>query len=401
MTRQTKILILTADAGFGHRAAANAVAAALADRYGDACDTLIANPMNDPRTPAALRLTQSEHDVMSQQLPQVYELGYRVSDRAVSISALEAALIAMLYGAMRDVVEQFGPDVVVSTHPAYQAAIAAVFAMNRHYVPLLLVVTDLAAVHGLWFNDDVDMCLVPTQVAAARASQLGIPVERVEVTGLPVSPMFAQPVIKSELRAELGWANDRYLVLFAGSKRARKLEPLADVLNHSGLPIQLALVTGGDEFLLESWRNVEWHLPARVYGFVDNMPSMIRAADLIMCKAGGLITSESMAAGLPMLLAEVLPGQEAGNAEYVVRGGAGELVADGIEALKVICHWLERDGSLLTERAANARRLGRPGAAARVAELAWEAAHEEMKPRKHKFLDQVSTLRDILKQRTQ
>jgi len=400
MTRQTKILILTADAGFGHRAAANAVAAALADRYGDACDTLIANPMNDPRTPAALRLTQSEHDVMSEQLPQVYDLGYRVSDRTVSIGAVETALIAMLYGAVRDVVEKFKPDAVVSTHPAYQAAIAAGFALNRHYIPLLLVVTDLAAVHGLWFNDDVDLCLVPTHVAAARAVQLGIPAESVEVTGLPVNPLFAQPVDKAALRAELGWSHDRRLVLFAGSKRAHKLEPVADVLNHSGLPIHLAMVAGGHEALLESWRGVEWHLPASVYGFVDNMPSMIRAADLIVCKAGGVITSESMAAGLPMLLTEIMPGQEAGNAEYVVRGGAGELVSDGVEALRVICHWLEREGSLLAERAANSRRLGHPEAAGRVAELTWEAAHQGPKPRKHKFLDQVGTLRDILKQRT-
>ena len=47
---------------------------------------------------------------------------------------------------------------------------------------------------------------------------------------------------------------------------------------------------------------------------------------MILTKAGGLITSESLAAGLPMLLCDVLPGQEEGNAKVVEDGGAGKLL---------------------------------------------------------------------------
>jgi UDP-N-acetylglucosamine:LPS N-acetylglucosamine transferase len=70
----------------------------------------------------------------------------------------------------------------------------------------------------------------------------------------------------------------------------------------------------------------------------------------------------------------VIPGQETGNAEYVVSGNAGVLARNPIEVLETMCHWLEKDRSLYRQQAENARRLGFPRAAYDVAELAWEAA---------------------------
>jgi 1,2-diacylglycerol 3-beta-galactosyltransferase len=93
-----------------------------------------------------------------------------------------------------------------------------------------------------------------------------------------------------------------------------------------------------------------------------------------MCKAGGLIVTEALACGLPLLLIDVLPGQEAGNADYVVQGGAGELAQDPVAALEILYHWFEKDAALLAERAEHARRLGRPRAAHEVAAHAWAAA---------------------------
>ncbi len=111
----------------------------------------------------------------------------------------------------------------------------------------------------------------------------------------------------------------------------------------------------------------------------------MQAADFIVCKAGGLIVSESLAIGLPLLLVEAIPGQETGNAEYVVQGGAGALVEDAPEALKTVFHWLNHEGAELKERAANAKHLGAPNAAARVADLACEAARLGPNRSKHRF----------------
>ena len=391
-----KVLILTADAGFGHRVAANSIAAALTERYGDRCDALVINPMDDDRAPALLRRAQSDYDRIARESPDLYRLSYQASDGMVSISLLEQALITMLYSTLRDLLTAQQPDAIITTYPLYQAPLAAVFALKNHYVPLLTVITDLVTVHGVWFNDEVDLCLAPTEAVRARAIESGLPPERIEVCGLPVSPALARTVDKAALRAALGWPTDRFVALLQGSKRVTRLEPVADILNHSGLPLALALVSGGDDALLARWQTADWHLPAYVYGFVHNMAQFMQAADLIVCKAGGLIVSEALAAGLPLVIVEAIPGQETGNADLVVEGGAGEFPPDPAAALATICHWLDRDATLLAEHAGRARRLGRPQACYRVADLAWLAAQREPQRREHRLLGYVPFLRRLL-----
>jgi 1,2-diacylglycerol 3-beta-galactosyltransferase len=60
-----------------------------------------------------------------------------------------------------------------------------------------------------------------------------------------------------------------------------------------------------------------------VYGFVQDMPDFMRAADVLITKAGPGTISEAFIAGLPMILYSRLPGQEDGNVGYVVDNGAG------------------------------------------------------------------------------
>jgi UDP-N-acetylglucosamine:LPS N-acetylglucosamine transferase len=80
----------------------------------------------------------------------------------------------------------------------------------------------------------------------------------------------------------------------------------------------MIVVAGGDDDQYMRYQQSEWHVPTRIYNFVDNMPQFMHAADGIICKAGGLIVTESLACGLPLLLVDVLPGQEEGNADLVV-----------------------------------------------------------------------------------
>jgi 1,2-diacylglycerol 3-beta-galactosyltransferase len=87
-----------------------------------------------------------------------------------------------------------------------------------------------------------------------------------------------------------------------------------------------------------------------------------------------LITTEALAAGLPMILIDLIPGQETGNAEYILRNGAGDLATTPVELLEVLYHWLANDRQLLHERASHAAQIGKPLAAHEVATLAWQHA---------------------------
>jgi 1,2-diacylglycerol 3-beta-galactosyltransferase len=163
-------------------------------------------------------------------------------------------------------------------------------------------------------------------------------------------------------------------VLAVGSTRVKNLPGILRVLNHSGLPLQLIVVAGGDDGLYRQFQSTDWHIPVHVYNFVENMPTLMHAADCIVCKAGGLIVTESLACGLPILLTDVIEGQETSNAEYVVSGGAGELIHNPLEGLEAMYHWIASGGNLLAQCSENAKRLGYPRSAYDVAELVWAAA---------------------------
>ena len=372
---QRRVLILTADAGFGHRSAANAVASALERLYGAACDVKISNPMDDHRVPKFLRDTQSDYDRVVRDAPRLYQMGYDLTNAAVPVAMVDGALILMLFEVLRDLVRRYRPDVILTTYPLYQAPLGAVSILTDLKVPLITVVTDLAAVHRSWFSDAADMCLVPTRIARDLATKSVLGHGKVWVTGIPVDPDLTEDVrSKESIRRELGWQEDLPTVAVVGSKRVGRLPDVVRALNHSGLELQMVVIAGGDDELFASFQQVEWHGDAHVYNFVTNMPLMLRAADFIICKAGGLIVSEALACGLPLLMVDVVPGQEAGNAGYVVANGAGELVDDPVTAMETAFHWLDRGGAELARRKERARVLGRPRAAFVAAELVWSYA---------------------------
>jgi 1,2-diacylglycerol 3-beta-galactosyltransferase len=392
-----RIIILSADAGFGHRVAANAVAAALKELYPDECEVDILNPLDDKRTPFFLKDSQADYDNVITNMPELYRLGYDFSDSTVPSVLVDSALSVLLFEVMRDMIKKHQPDAIVTTYPLYQSPLLAVTSVSKLEVPVLTVVTDLVTVHRLWFNDGVDACLVPTEEVRTLALEYDIPTEKIHITGIPVHPNLSKEKRSQvEVRRELGWREDLPTFLAVGSRRVDRLMEMLNVLNHFGVPLQLAVVAGKDEELFRELQENEWHVPVHLYEFIENMAPLMHAADAIVCKAGGLIVTEALATGTPLMLVDVLPGQETGNAEYVVKNGAGDLVDEPILVLEALYHLLQNDARLLEERAQNARRLGRPESAYTVATMAWQAANSQRITKQNWLAERRTRVIDLL-----
>jgi 1,2-diacylglycerol 3-beta-galactosyltransferase len=360
--RKRRILILTADMGFGHRSAANAVRAAMEELHGHE---------------AILRENENDYDKLVREMPKLYRLGYQFIDTPISSAIIESGLTVLLYEALDDILRSFKPDVVIVTKENYLTPLNAVFTMTERAIPVVTIITDLGTVHRMWFNDVSSYTLVPTQRVYGMAVQARLPTDRVKITGIPVHPRLTKETRDpAAIRAELGCRADLTTVLAVGGTRVNNMGDALNVLNHSNLPIQIIAIAGGDDALYVQWQTTEWHVPTKVYNFVDNMPTLLRAADCILCKAGGLIVTEALASGLPIMLVDVIQGQETGNAEFVVENGAGELVRTPVQVLEVMCHWLLDKRQLLLQYAENAQRVGRPRSAYDAAELAWASAAE-------------------------
>ena len=381
LSSKRRILILTADAGFGHRSAANAVARALEMVYGDLCTIEVMNPLEDKRTPFFLRDSQSDYDKLVRRLPELYRFGYDASDSTVPVVIAEQAMTVLMFEVMRDIVRSFRPDVILLTYPLYQAPLRAVLTITRQVIPLLSVITDLATVHRLWFSTSVDLLLAPTPIVYDLAINHGLPPEQVRVTGIPVNPeIVTDQRSPAEIRTSLELNPDLLTVLAVGSRRVDRLVDSLNMLNHIGVPLQLVMAAGKDEALFHQLQAIDWHVPTKVYEYAQNIPTLMKAADWILCKAGGLVVTEALACGRPLMLVDVIPGQETGNADYVVENGAGDLVLSAQEVLEATSHWLMNNRRLLRVRTENAIKLGKPNAAYEVANAVWVAAQRRALP---------------------
>lgn len=374
-----RLLILTADAGFGHRSASNAVAQAYTILHGEDGEVFITNPVLDSDAPWFIRKSQKDYDQNVVRNPAFYTFTYKISDTPPASMMISGAMSVLLKKAMRNAIDRFQPDCILSTFHFYQAALGPILQTKRKKIPLFSVVTDLADVHQLWFECSPDILFVPTENVRDQALASGFPQEKVLLSGMPVNPSIAlEKRSKCALRAFLGWDADLPVLLVVGSRRVNRTH-LVSLLQsidrdfQGREPCQVVVVAGGDPLLYQALSQEDWHLPVCLYEYVENMAAFLRAADLLVSKAGGMITSEALACGLPIVLIENLPGQEEGNIHFLC-GEEAAVSAIHPEQLKaVISSLLENDQTKLRILAANARRIGRPEAAFTIAETIWQS----------------------------
>lgn len=369
------ILVLTNDAGLGHRQAALATVAALEQLHGTHCRVVLTNPLEEPGAPSVLRNMQFDYSRLVRLAPEVYRLGHGIANSHLPTRLMERLETWTMTAAMGQILDRVRPDVVVTTHPSFIYLLVACRRQRAETWPLIVLVTDLARLQRLWFRKEVDLYLVPTHAAAALARRRGIDAARIHVTGIPVDLRLSEPYpLKSDLRAAFGWSPDLPTLLAAGSRRVHEFPSFLRALNDADLPIQLVIVAGDDTELLAEARDIEWRLPVFIYGHVEDFPDRVRAADAVISKAGGLTVAESLAVGRPLFLIQCTPMHERGNAEFVVRHGAGVRVEKPAALVDGVRRALADDGRLLAEMAERARAVGRPDAAYHVAELIWAQA---------------------------
>ncbi|MEN6410993.1 MAG: glycosyltransferase, partial [Anaerolineaceae bacterium] len=370
-----RILILTADAGYGHRSAANALAQSFDMQYGSACECRIVNPVFEKSAPVFLRNSQLNYDRTVMQSPGFYRFTYEASD-SMEISALVHQTMGMLlYKSMREMVTDYRPDAVITTYHSYEAAFDAVKASKKMKTPFFCVVTDLTNVHKLWFRRTPDRLFVGSDTIQKEAIACGYPPEKITVSGIPVNPAIAHETrSKPEIRRSLGWDESLPTLLIIGSRRVQHLAEDLRAIQSAGLPLQVAVITGGDDEQYQQLHQTSWKMPVYLYPFVKNVPEMMLAADMLASKAGGLVIAEGLACGLPILLIDALPGQEAGNVDFVCNNRVGQYVPAPDDLTNALQNWLAEDQRRMKEFSSRAGQFGKPHAADQIARMIWEAA---------------------------
>lgn len=365
-----KILFLFSDTGGGHRSAVQAMMEALELEFQGAIRSEMVDVFRDYAPPPLDRMPDLYPEMV--RIPRLWGLGYRLSDGARRTRLIQAGVWPYVRRSIRALLRQHPADLVVSAHPLANTPVLRALGQSRP--PFITVVTDLVTAHMFWYDRRVDLCIVPTAEAAQRAAAAGLKTRRIQVVGLPVEERFTRPPgDKGALRAQLEWAQDRPVVLLVGGGEGMgPLEIIVEALAEARLPITLVVITGRNEALRRRLQARSWPIAVKIYGFVRAMPDFMRAADILLTKAGPGTICEALIAGLPMILYSRLPGQEEGNITYVTDYGAGVWAPRPPQVVAAVRRWLQQPEQL--EQASQAcRELARPQAARDIARLLAEA----------------------------
>ena len=220
------------------------------------------------------------------------------------------------------------PSLVVSTYPLASQALGVLRRRGELTTPVAVYLTD-PSVHRLVVAGHCDLHIAPNDHAAAAVRRLGA--AQVAVARPVVAPGFrpAQPGERDRARRQFGLAvGERLALISSGSWGVGEVEEIAADVAATGAAFPV-VVCGRNDALRARLRRAG--VP-RVFGWVEDMATLLRACDVLVQNAGGLSTLEGLAAGLPVITYRCLPGHGRANAQVLDEIGLVRAVT-GIDAL--------------------------------------------------------------------
>jgi processive 1,2-diacylglycerol beta-glucosyltransferase len=361
-----RVLILSASAGAGHIRAAQAIEKAFI-KLGAAQE--LRNVDTLEYTSKLFRnLYTKAYIELAGRVPEGYGWLYDHFDRPWHNDRLRRAFERLNTRPFVKMLEEYQPDMTVCTYYLPAQIISWLKEKNRLYTRQAIVVTDFD-IHAMWLCGHYEHYFVALEETKAHLQELGVPADKVMVSGIPIDPVFSEAKERTAVRLQYGLDPAIPTILIsAGGFGMGPIEELMQSIVKMHNRIQVIAICGRNEELKTRLDRFSQALPAScpvhitVLGYTTEMDAYMSAADLVVGKPGGLTASEALAKGLAFVIINPIQGQEERNADHLLEEG----VAIRCNNLPVLAYKLDRlldDPRRLAVMQANARRLGKANAA--------------------------------------
>jgi processive 1,2-diacylglycerol beta-glucosyltransferase len=271
---------------------------------------------------------------------------------------------------LKALLKGFMPDAVVCTQAFPCGMVADYKKTYKTDIPLVGVLTDFMP-HSYWIFDTVDTYVVASEPTKHRLVRFGVPQEKIKVLGIPISPRFLIRHDKGLIRRKFNLERSIPVVLLmGGSQGLGPMKDLVSCLDALDIPLQVIVLTGTNRRLKAALERKRRRLRVRVIvlEYVEDVDEIMEVSTVIVTKSGGLTAAEAMSKGLPMIIVDPIPGQEAKNAEFLVGRGVALKARDEEDAALLVKKLL-KDSHRLDQMRRAARSCARPDAALDIAKV--------------------------------
>src|SRR6266404_1865405 len=369
-----KILIISSDTGGGHRSAAAAIVAGIQSIVeGDSYAIRVVRAVEDSHHITAKAVALYNWLLRNKQHWMKYLYWAVNRFRPETREFFQSRCI----GFVRELFERWCPHIVVSVHPLTQHLFARVLKELglADRIPLVTVVTD--PYYGFWKGwacDDVRLYLCATEDARRQLVDYGIAPERIKVSGMPVHPKFDFPGehAAQAARRALGLEPEKFTVfLNAGWEGGGNILQIFRELVRGELDVQAIFLAGKNEALRSEAEMLaaEANFPIKVIGYSEEVEQLMRAANVMISKLGGLSTFEALNCRVPIIadtITEPMP-QEASTVNSIVKGGAAVMLQRASDIVPIVSRMIDDSKHYAALRAATIT-IAIPNATRRIVE---------------------------------
>lgn len=217
------------------------------------------------------------------------------------------------------IVDEFKPDVILSTQTTGSAATASLIEQKKFDGKFVIAFSDFH-LHKFWLYDQAGVYIANIPEQKAEMIKLGIPAEKIFVCGITLQP---KPEVQElELKQQLGIpAQDKLVVFGSGSLGIGFDEDLLvdylELLTSVQEDLSVVVLCGKNSLLKNKLDGLK--IP-KVFpqGFFEKPSRLYQIADCLVTKPGGLTISEALQAKCKILITHTLPGQEEPNYDYLL-----------------------------------------------------------------------------------
>lgn len=358
-----KILVCSAAFGEGHNTAARSLCAAIDEIEAGRYEAQFVDVFG-MRHPAVYKVFRTGYVMLMNRAPKVWAAMYRLFDSTPVIEGGFSAF-ATLRTAFAELLAETKPVAVVSTYPFYGYLLDDIARRGGGAVDFLRVttVTDSISINSVWHRCGSDFFCVPNEATAEVMRQAGVPADKVRTLGFPVDPRYSENLPP---RPDPNGPQGRRVLYMINAGKKAAAEVVQRLL---ALPdIALTVTVGRDEAMRKTVERLIAEAGERpggstLIGWTKEVPQLLATHHVIISKAGGATTQEAIAAGCPMIISQVAPGQEEGNAQLLLEGGAGCLGESPSGIAAAVQRAFADDAKICREWSANIAKLQTPDAA--------------------------------------
>lgn len=323
--KQLRILVFSAAFGNGHLRAAEAIIEELRIKEPTAIVTHL--DFGDFLSKRFNSMVKKLYFELIKHSPKLWGKFYYKTSKLDPQSRIQRFLTQLGRSEFIKYIQEFEPDLIVCTYPTVSSILAQLRMEHILQVPVITVITDYT-VHSHWVHPGVDRYMVACKEVKEMLVTSGILEQRINITGIPISPKFEKRIDRELIASKLGLKpNLPTFLVMGGYGSLGSTKKICKEITDSAVPVQGIVVCGNNKKLYHSLQAVGTSArnPLVRLGYVNNMEELMSAADLIITKSGGLTVTEALTMHLPLVIFKPIPGQEEENAIFVQRVGAGEV----------------------------------------------------------------------------